>query len=208
MFSGIIQRVAPLVSTEPQGPGLRLTLETGWDDLAPGESVAVNGVCLTVATPGEGGRATFFLSAETLARSNLGAATPGRLLNLERAVTLDTRLSGHLVQGHVDGVATMIGVAEEGEAHRLRIAVPIDMRRFCVAKGSIALDGVSLTINDIAEPMAGEAVFEIAVTLIPHSWTNTAFRQVRAGDRINVEVDVIGKYVEQLCRPYPTHSIA
>ncbi len=208
MFSGIIQRVGSLVSAEPKGPGLDLTLAAGWDDLVLGESVAVNGVCLTVATLKERGEATFFLSAETLACSSLGTATRGRLLNLERAVTLDTRLSGHLVQGHVDGVATLIDVAEEGEAHRLRIAVPIAMRRCCVPKGSIALDGVSLTINDIAEPDADDAVFEIAVTLIPHSWVNTAFRQRRSGDRINVEVDVIAKYVEQLCRPYPTPSIA
>ena len=176
-----------------------LVLETGWNDLEPGESIAVNGVCLTVTEFAREGRATFFVSPETLSRTNLGRLAGGARVNLERSVRLESRLSGHLVQGHVDGKARLTSISPEGGAHRLELALPAELARYCVEKGSIALDGISLTINSLA---AGEGETRIGVTIIPHTWEHTNLNTARPGDDINVEVDVMAKYVERLCQPY------
>ncbi|WP_237153263.1 riboflavin synthase [Oryzibacter oryziterrae] len=200
MFSGIIERLAAVKAVQPLDGSLRLTIGSGYDDLALGESVAVNGVCLTVAALGDGGQADFFVSPESLARTNLGQQAAGRAVNLERAVRLDTRLSGHLVQGHVDGVGRLVAVEEDGEARRLTFALPAALAAYCVEKGSIALNGISLTLNGIGPVADGE--FPVAVTIIPHTWTHTNLGRLAVGDRVNVEVDVIAKYVESLCLPY------
>jgi len=176
-----------------------LVLETGWNDLEPGESIAVNGVCLTVTEFARGGRATFFVSPETLSRTSLGRLASGAKVNLERSVRLESRLSGHLVQGHVDGKARVTSISPEGGAYRLELALPAELARYCVEKGSIALDGISLTINSLA---AGEGETRIGVTIIPHTWEHTNLNTARPGDDINVEVDVMAKYVERLCQPY------
>jgi riboflavin synthase len=205
MFSGIVEQLGRVEAIADQNGARRFTLVTGWDDLALGESVAVNGVCLTVAAL-DGRRADVFLSAETLERSNLGAVRSGGLVNMERALTLATRLSGHLVQGHVDGRARLTAVRAEGDSHRIELALPEALFRYCVEKGSIALNGVSLTLNRVDAPTGGR--FAVAITLIPHTWTHTNLHACAAGDDLNVEVDVLAKYVERLCQPYPTPSPA
>lgn len=202
MFSGIIEKLGRVTATRSEEQSLILDLETGYPDLALGESVAVNGVCLTVTQTGDDGAARFFVSPETIARSNLGKLADGGLVNLERSVALETRLSGHLVQGHVDGKATLTAVTPEMGAHRLSFDLPEALSRYCVEKGSIALNGISLTVNTISR--ANPAGCTIALTVIPHTWEHTNLHAVSIGDEINVEVDVIAKYVESLCQPYLT----
>jgi len=203
MFSGIIEKLAQVSSSLPEGGSLVLQLDTGYPDLELGESVAVNGVCLTVTDFTSSGAAKFFVSPETLNRSNLGNLQAGHLVNLERSVRLETRLSGHLVQGHVDGLATLCEVIPETGSHRLLFELPRELARFCVEKGSIALNGTSLTINGI-DDRSGRRSF-VAITIIPHTWEHTNLHAVQIGQAVNVEVDVIAKYVERLCQPYPTH---
>jgi riboflavin synthase len=200
MFSGIVEQVGQVQAVTPEGPTRRLTIETGFSDLTLGESVAVNGVCLTVTDFDEIGRADFFVSPETLDRSNLGAVRTGSPVNLERSVTLETRLSGHLVQGHVDGKARLVSVVDEGEARRVEFSLPATLHGFCVEKGSIALNGTSLTLNAVGDVVGGR--FEVAITLIPHTWGHTNLNACAIGDEVNVEVDVLAKYVERLCQPY------
>ena len=206
MFSGIIEKVGTVMLAQAEGPARRLMVASGLQGLTLGESVAVNGVCLTVVRH-ERGETDFFVSAETLDRSNLAMADVGDAVNLERAVTLDTRLSGHLVQGHVDGKARMIRIVPIGEARSVELSLPTDLRAYCVEKGSIALNGVSLTLNHVSttDP-AGR--FSVRITLIPHTWEHTNLRRCAVGDEVNVEVDVMAKYVERLCHAYLTPSIA
>lgn len=199
MFSGIIERLARLATVEPAGQSLRIGIDTGYGDLELGESVAVNGVCLTVTSRDESGLAEFFLSPETLARTNMAALAAGDLANLERSVRLETRLSGHMVQGHVDGQAVLVAATEEAGAYRLDFELEADLGRYCVHKGSIALNGISLTINSLVT--AGERL-RLGVTIIPHTWSHTNLHRLAVGDQVNVEVDVIAKYVERLCQPY------
>ncbi|ALL12503.1 riboflavin synthase [Caulobacter henricii] len=202
MFSGIIEQVGRVETVAPEGDGaLRLTLGTGFADLELGESVAVNGVCLTVVRHDARGLADFFVSPETLARTNLERAEAGAAVNLERAVTLATRLSGHLVQGHVDGQARLDQVIDDGGSWRIGLSLPAALHRFCVEKGSIALNGISLTLNSVAACDA-DGRFQIGLTLIPHTWAHTNLQHAMIGDPINVEVDVLAKYVEQLCHAY------
>jgi len=207
MFSGIIERLGRLDDLSIAGAARRLTLSTGFGDLTLGESVAVNGVCLTVVRYDAEGGADVFVSPETLERSNLGAVGVGDWVNLERSVTLSTRLSGHLVQGHVDGKARLSSIANDGEAWRIELSLPQALRAFCVEKGSIALDGVSLTLNAVGEAGA-DGRFVIAITLIPHTWIHTNLQHRAVGDDLNVEVDVLAKYVERLCHAYLTPSNA
>lgn len=207
MFSGIIERVGRIENLVTEGPARRLTLSTGFGDLTLGESVAINGVCLTVVRYDAQGGADFFVSPETLERSNLATAGVGAWVNLERSVTLSTRLSGHLVQGHVDGKARLSSVVNDGESWRVELTLPNPLRAFCVDKGSIALNGVSLTLNAVSEPGV-DGRFVIAITLIPHTWTHTNLQHCALGDEINVEVDVLAKYVERLCHAYLTPSNA
>jgi riboflavin synthase len=202
MFSGIIEKVGGLSAVIEQGDGRVLKMATGFDDLALGESVAVNGVCLTVTNHASAGETVFFASAETLQRSNLGRLQAGAKLNFERSLTLATRLSGHLVQGHVDGKAILADVKEaSGGARLLRFSLPGTLYPYCVEKGSIALNGISLTINGVSglDP-AGN--FAIHITIIPHTWDHTNLHSCVPGDEVNVEVDVLAKYVERLCRSY------
>lgn len=202
MFSGIIERVGRVEAAASEAGGaLRLSLATGYADLDLGESVAVNGVCLTVVRHDQAGLADFFVSPETLDRTNLGGVRAGDSVNLERAVTLSTRLSGHLVQGHVDGLARLIERHDDGGAWRVVFSLPAGLHRFCVEKGSIALNGVSLTLNTVG-PCEPDQRFRIGLTLIPHTWTHTNLQHLALNDPVNVEVDVMAKHVEQLCRAY------
>lgn len=199
MFSGIIERLAAVRAVDPLQTSLRVAINTDYSDLELGESVAVDGVCLTVTSRSPDGRAEFFLSPETLARSTLGTVTAGDLVNLERSVRLETRLSGHLVQGHVDGHAVLVSVSEAASAHRLEFELGLDLARYCVTKGSIALNGISLTINAVTST---DDRARVEVMIIPHTWEHTNLHALTEGDRVNVEVDVVAKYVERLCQPY------
>jgi riboflavin synthase len=207
MFTGIVEKSVKVVGVA-QGPKfVRLTLACDWDDVKLGESVAVNGVCLTVVSHDPTGSADFFVSSETLDRSNLAALRAGAAVNLERAVSLSTRLSGHLVQGHVDGKARLAAVEADGEAWRVTLSLPRVLHPYCVEKGSIALNGVSLTLNGVSAPDA-QGKFAASLVLIPHTWTHTNLQHCTIGDELNVEVDVLAKYVERLCHAYLTPSNA
>ena len=199
MFSGIIERLGRVRGVEPGDEAMRVTVDTGFADLELGESVAVNGVCLTLIDSDRQGMAAFFVSSETLARTGLGSLREGGRVNLERAVTPSTRLSGHIVQGHVDGVATLASVTASGDAWSLLLDLPAALRRYCVEKGSISLDGISLTINAIL-PSAVPGQFGVALMIIPHTWEHTNLGTLAPGASLNVEVDLIAKYVEQLCQ--------
>jgi riboflavin synthase len=180
MFTGIVDRMGRVAR-----PGRRFAVETGWDDLCPGESVAVNGVCLTVVCA-PGGRAEFDVVAETIARTNLGDLRKGDRVNLERALRVGDRLSGHIVQGHVDGTGT---VRQTGTT--LRVESPL--ARQLVTKGSVALNGVSLTVVDV-EPDA------FTIALIPTTLKITNLGSLRKGHRINIELDILAKYVKRASR--------
>ncbi|QCE34777.1 riboflavin synthase [Acetobacteraceae bacterium] len=211
MFSGIITHLGQVEKAEKEGSALRLTVQTGMPDLELGESVAVNGVCLTVETYGKSGQATFFLSPETLDCSALGKLKPQTKVNLERALQLNARLSGHIVQGHVDGKATLLRAQKIGEAHEITLFVPQEIRRYFVPKGSVCLDGVSLTINDIKDSQTyqGELGFTLSIMLVPHTWEHTRFHSLNISDEMNIETDIIGRYVETMLRfppPVPTVS--
>ncbi len=199
MFSGIIESLGKVQDLQRAEGQLTLVLDTGFPDLVLGESVAVNGTCLTVVTHTPEGRASFFASRETLERTNLGALSVNDPVNLERAVALNTRLSGHLVQGHVDGLARMDSIEADAGAHRIALRLPAALARYCVEKGSIALDGISLTLNAVEDQPDGSAL--IRLTIIPHTWTATNLHARRPGDLVNVESDIMAKYVERLCKP-------
>ncbi|WP_424982655.1 riboflavin synthase [Maritalea sp. S77] len=199
MFSGIIDRLGKIKALRDEDGARIFEINTSYDDLALGESVAVNGVCLTVVTFDATGVAEFYVSPESLDRTSIGALQVGDLVNLERAVALETKLSGHLVQGHVDGIATLSSIEEKAGAHLIELELPQSLGRYCVEKGSISLDGISLTINTLEDHADGA---RIGLTIIPHTWTHTNLQSRQVGDQIHVENDVIAKYVERLCLGY------
>ena len=200
MFTGIVEEVGTLVVREDATDSavLRIRARKALEGVALGDSIAVNGVCLTVTgvEPDDAGSAVWStdVMAETLRRSSLGATGHGDRVNLERAVTATTRLGGHIVQGHVDGVGTVVSRTPGGQWEVVRIAVPRELARYVVEKGSITVDGVSLTVSALADHP--EPWFE--VSLIPTTLRETALGDRAVGDRVNLEVDVIAKYVERL----------
>ena len=198
MFTGIVEEVGTLVVREDAGDSavLRIRARKAVDGVALGDSIAVNGVCLTVTgVEPDGADGTSVWStdvmAETLRRSSLGAVGTGERVNLERAVTAQTRLGGHIVQGHVDGVGEVHSVDEDGSSRDVRIQAPSELLRYVVEKGSIAVDGVSLTVTDVNER-------EFGVSLIPETLARTNLGDASPGRRVNLEVDVVAKYVEKL----------
>ena len=203
MFSGIIEHQGHVSAARRLDRDLDITVATGITDLTLGESIAVNGVCLTVTSFDAAGNATFFISSETLDRTALGRIGAGHKVNLERAVTPATRLSGHIVQGHVDGTGHLVAVEHAGEARHITFSIPARLRRYLVEKGSITIDGISLTLNAVGEPGADGCtpdMFRIALMIIPHTWEHTTLGTLKAGDAVNIEVDVIAKYVESVCQ--------
>lgn len=205
MFTGIIEKTAEIHSVERVGESFRLEIDTGFTDLALGESVAVNGVCLTVQSlssvsraqgSGASGYAWFDIALETRRRSHLGKLEAGDSVNLERALLPTTRLSGHWVQGHVDGLATFIRAVSEGDGYYLDFDLPEVLSKYCVEKGSIALNGISLTIGSIRPSHEGSVT--LRVYIVPHTWTHTTLRLLESGHQVNIEVDVLAKYVERL----------
>jgi riboflavin synthase len=194
MFTGIIEELGRVADYKPNAAGgasLRIACTEVLSDAVEGCSIAVNGVCLTALDIAAGSfRAD--LAPETLQRTNLGALTVGALVNLERALLATGRLSGHIVQGHVDGTAEFLSFDQLGEGNWwLRVKLPQEIDRYVVFKGSICLDGVSLTVAAIEDHI-------VSVTVIPHTWEATALRTHRPGDAVNVECDVVAKYVEKM----------
>ena len=190
MFTGIVAELGEVAGAEHHGGAARLTIRGSTEGVALGESIAVNGVCLTV-TEILGGTFTADVMGETLNRSGLGALTPGDPVNLERSVRLADRMGGHLVQGHVDATATIISRTPAGHWDQVRISLPGSIARYVVEKGSIAVDGVSLTVSALSDGW-----FEVG--LIPETLKRTTLGTRKPGDVVNLEVDVIAKYVERL----------
>ena len=195
MFSGIVEEVGRLLGLEeraPRGAGRRLWISARHvlEDARAGDSIAVSGCCLTVVAV-EPGRFAVEAVPETLGRTTIGEWREGEAVNLERALRLDQRIGGHLVQGHVDGVGEIRAVAEEGEGRRLTLAVPPTLARFVAEKGSLAVDGVSLTVA-----AADGASCEIA--LIPHTLRATVAGSYATGRRVNLEVDLVARYLARL----------
>lgn len=193
MFTGLIEGVGRVLALEPVGGDVRLRIDAGtlpFSDVALGESIAVSGVCLTVI---EFDAMSFSADAstETLALTTLGKLAVGHAVNLERAMRPTDRLGGHLVSGHVDGVGRVLSVHEDARAQRWRFAAPAHLLKYIATKGSICVDGVSLTVNAVD----GEG-FEVA--LIPHTVSHTAFSTTNIGDVVNLEVDLVARYVERL----------
>lgn len=193
MFTGIIEELGAVESLGKQSAGARLRVRCArvLEDLKPGSSIAVNGVCLTAV---EIGRDTFSadLAPETLRRSNLGDLGLGARVNLERPLAPTDRLSGHIVQGHVDGTGEFLALDQLGDENSwLKIRVPVELDRYLVFKGSIAIDGISLTIASLERDVLG-------VTIIPHTYQSTTLGMHKLGDRVNLECDVLAKHVEKL----------
>ncbi len=193
MFTGIIEAVGTISGLESKGCDRRVTVTTGKLDLSDvnlGDSIAVNGICLTaVALPAGGFVAD--VSAETLQRSTFASLQPGSRVNLEKALTPTTRLGGHLVSGHVDGVGEVIERRNEGRSVRFRIKAPDELARYIATKGSITVDGISLTVNAV-----NGAVFEL--NLVPHTLQETTMDTFVTGQRVNLEVDLVARYLERL----------
>lgn len=192
MFTGIIEELGSVRSIEERGENARIVIAAHivTNGTSHGDSIAVNGVCLTALDIQPDSFAAD-VSRETLLRSTLGGLRPGAPVNLERAVTPETRLGGHIVQGHVDGRGQFLAVEDLAESWTLRIKHPPELARYLVFKGSVAVEGISLTIAGLTEEY-----FEIAI--IPKTWEVTNLSQLQPGDDVNIEVDVIGKYVERL----------
>ena len=197
MFTGIVQSVGGVVTTESRGGDLRLTIDAS--DLATridavrlaiGESIAVSGACLTVVAR-EGGCFVADVSRETLSLTTLGALRAGDAVNLEAALRAGDPLGGHLVSGHVDGIAEVVGLQGDARSLRVELQAPAALARFLAPKGSVALDGVSLTINEVQQARFG-------INLIPHTVECTTFGQLAVGRRLNMEVDQLARYLERL----------
>jgi riboflavin synthase len=191
VFTGLIADIGQVASVQREHDGVRLAVDSAISEsLAEGDSVAVNGVCLT-ATEVRETRFCADVMQQTLSNSSLGELAPGGTVNLELALRASDRLGGHVVQGHVDGLGNVVSVATEGFATRIEIECEPEVLRYLVRRGSVAVDGVSLTVGEL-----GEESFE--VSLIPETLSRTTLGSVAVGDAVNIEVDVLAKYVERL----------
>jgi riboflavin synthase len=199
MFTGIVEELGEVVAIEDLGDAARLTVRGPMvtSDARNGDSIAINGVCLTVTRTNDG-TFTADVMRETLDRSSLGAAKPGSPVNLERSVRLADRLGGHLVQGHVDGTGALISRSPAEHWDVVRISVPHDLTRYIVHKGSITVDGISLTVSALSPSLGEGAAPWFEVSLIPETLKRTTLGTKQPGDPVNLEVDVIAKYVEKL----------
>jgi riboflavin synthase len=192
MFTGIVEETGQVIAFEPKAEAWRLTLsaQVALVDLAPGDSIAVNGCCLT-ATTFDASSLRFDVLEETRRLTNFSALRPGALVNLERSLRFGGKVGGHFVTGHIDAQGTIDVFEPRGKDHYLRVRIPKEHARYIVHKGSIAVDGISLTIAEVADDA-------FAVWLIPHTLTVTNMREKRAGDPVNLEFDLLGKHVEKL----------
>ena len=195
MFTGLIEDIGLVESVERGGDGAHLRIASRLaGKLAPGDSIAVNGCCLTATAVNEGSFETEAMN-QTLQVTALGAVAEGGRVNLELAMRADDRLGGHIVQGHVDGIGTVASVEGDGFARRIRIELPQELLRYVVDKGSITLNGVSLTTAELGDTWA-------EVSLIPETLERTNLGEVEAGSKLNVECDIVAKYVERLVAPF------
>ena len=194
MFTGIVAELGEVAGIERRGDAAQLTIRGSTEGVSPGESIAVNGVCLTV-TGLLDGTFTADVMGETLDRSALGLLTTGAPVNLERSIRLADRLGGHLMQGHVDATGTIISRSPAERWDQVRISLPASISRYVVHKGSIAVDGISLTVSAVGPP-GEDSWFEVC--LIPETLKRTTMGARQPGETVNLEVDVIGKYVERL----------
>ena len=207
MFTGIVTALARIAEAHPLGAdsahGKRLIIETppGWlADVRPGDSIALNGACMTVTSlDAQANRFSIDVSAESLTRT-VGLADANRPLNLEKALRANDRLGGHLVAGHVDGIGTVASFEPVGESWRLLITAPAELARFLASKGSITVNGVSLTVNRVEDRSDG---CEFSINLIPHTLSQTTLGGLRAGDAVNLEIDLIARYVERMLAATP-----
>ncbi len=192
MFTGIIEAVGEVkgIRGNEKGISLQISIPESFDDIKIGDSISVNGVCLTAKVI-NGGTFSADVSAETISKTTLGRLKAGERVNLERALRLSDRLGGHVVTGHIDGIARLREKKAEGESVRLYFSLDKELLRYVINKGSIAIDGISLTVNEV-----GDGGF--SVNIIPHTAKNTTILDKKAGDEVNIEVDIIGKYVEKL----------
>jgi len=191
MFTGLVEAIGTVLSLESKGEQARLTLKIAFAAaLALGDSVAINGCCLTVAELAPGG-VSFDLLAQTLRVTSLGDLAAGSIINLERAMMVGDRFGGHFVQGHVDGTGQITRLEANGQDHIVGVSLPPEIRRLCIDKGSLTVDGISLTI---AELTAEDAVFWIT----PHTWQHTHLHLASIGQAVNLEVDLLAKYVDKL----------
>ncbi|MCE8519732.1 riboflavin synthase [Ruegeria pomeroyi] len=191
MFTGIVTDIGTVVELEQRGD-LRARIRTGYDTsgIDIGASIASDGVCLTVIALGEDWY-DVEISAETVSKTNLGRWTVGKRLNLERALKVGDELGGHIVSGHVDGVAEVVAIADEGDSTRVTLRAPAELARFIAPKGSVALNGTSLTVNAVEGA-------EFGINFIPHTKEATTWGSVAVGDRVNLEIDMLARYVARL----------
>jgi len=195
MFTGLVETVGEVVESVPTGAGMRIRIDTGLaPELTLGESLAVNGVCLTVVAQDPEGVCAD-IGPETLRVTTLGGLKTGSLVNLERSMRADSRFGGHFVQGHVDGTGTIDEVREEGDAHWITVRFPAALAPLLIRKGSITVDGVSLTV-------AGLDDRQFDVMIIPFTWAHTNLSSLRAGDRVNLECDIVGKYIARMAEVF------
>lgn len=196
MFTGIIEAVGKIANIERQGEAVRLTVAAGRiaEDVALGDSVAINGVCLTV-TEARPPHITFDAVYETMRKTALGSLQVGDGVNLEQALPVGGRLGGHIVQGHVDGTGRIASIRQVGNSWFVYVDAVPELMRYVVTKGSVAVDGISLTVAE-----AEDRTF--ALSIIPHTWENTTLKDKRAGDPVNIECDILGKYVEKMLGGY------
>lgn len=196
MFTGIITGVTKLAAVDIRTNERVLRMTVPYADVTLGESIALNGVCLTVARLASNDAGTdveFFVSPETCARTNLGELAAGHSVNLERALRLSDRLSGHLVQGHVDGLARLTAIKRAADCYELQVELKPEHMKYVIEKGSIALDGISLTVNSVKDST-------IYLMIIPHTWEQTSLASKRVGQDFNVELDMIAKYISNLTK--------
>jgi riboflavin synthase len=195
MFTGIVTDIGTIRSTEQRGD-LRLIIGCHFDmgTVAIGASIACSGVCLTVVDKGPDWFAVD-LSAETVSRTAQGAWGEGRALNLERALKIGDELGGHIVTGHVDGIGEVAAIAIEGDSHRVTIRVPADLAPYVAPKGSITVDGVSLTVNTVTDGPGGTT---FGLNIIPHTWSVTTFGALTVGQPVNLEIDVLARYLHRM----------
>jgi riboflavin synthase len=192
MFTGLIEDLGTVRELRKSAESVRLKVATviPMNEIELGESIAVNGICLTVVSFGDG-QFSADVSPETVSRSTLASLVSGSRVNLERALRLGARLGGHLVSGHVDAVGTVVALVRDGNAYRFTFQIPAEVNRYVVEKGSVAIDGISLTVNNVTEDT-------FSVAIIPHTLAETTLKDRQVGSSVNIETDIIGKYVERL----------
>jgi riboflavin synthase len=202
MFTGIIEEVGTVTSISPLNDGLELTVrsENLTNKLRPGDSVSIDGACQTAIRVVQDAF-TFHAVGETLTKSTLGQFKQGRLVNLETSITLETPLGGHMVQGHVQGMAKVLKWQKRGENYYLEIKIPNHLIKYCVVEGSVAIDGISLTIADIFDQSIG-------ISIIPFTVKNTTLHTRRVGEQVNIETDIIARYVERFLQKSKSEGVS